>query len=35
MIKEYFTANLRVIPVERHAVIVVPDRDKPGMVAIP
>ena len=31
MIKEYFTAKLRLNPLNRHAVIVVPDRDKPGV----
>ncbi len=33
MMKEYVTANLRVIPVERNAAIVVPDH-RSGMVAI-
>ena len=32
---EYFTAKLRLKPLSRHAVIVVPERDNPGSVAIP
>ena len=35
IINEYFTANLRLNPLSRHAVIVVPLRDNPGKVATP
>ena len=35
MINEYFTANLQLNPLSRHAVIVVPLRDNPGNVATP
>ena len=35
IIKEYFTANFFSKPQSRQAVIVVPERDSPGIVAIP